>query len=72
VVFYPAGVSPNLVIQLRPRHPGTRYDPLGDTLVEVGAEPHNAESGHIGLRSCPFHRLAVTAPQLVCGFHLQT
>ena len=34
-------------------------------LAGIGFEPQEG-SGHIGLRNCPFHRLAIKAPQLVC------
>jgi predicted ArsR family transcriptional regulator len=39
--------------------------PVADVLAGLGFEPHE-ESGRIRLRNCPFHRLAVMAPQLVC------
>ena len=37
-------------------------------LADLGFEPHEG-SGRIRLANCPFHRLAVKAPRLVCGLN---
>jgi predicted ArsR family transcriptional regulator len=39
--------------------------PVLHVLAALGFEPHE-RSGRIGLRNCPFHHLAATAPQVVC------
>jgi len=39
--------------------------PVLHVLAGLGFEPHE-QSGRIGLRNCPFHHLAATAPRVVC------
>ncbi|HEX7322231.1 MAG TPA: helix-turn-helix domain-containing protein [Mycobacterium sp.] len=41
-----------------------------DALNESGYEPELAADGHIGLRNCPFDRLARQCSELVCGLNL--
>ncbi len=54
--------------ELRMRPPG--HERTLATAAEVlrarGYEPYNAEGGEVRLRSCPFHRVARHAPELVC------
>jgi predicted ArsR family transcriptional regulator len=41
-----------------------------DTLAERGYEPYDERPGVIRLRNCPFHRLAASHRDLVCGANL--
>jgi len=35
-----------------------------------GFEPARDQAGHIVLRNCPFHQLAIRNPDLICGMNL--
>ena len=50
---------------------GTRDDVAGamDVLSELGFEPLADETGGVVLANCPFHALAATATDLVCGMN---
>lgn len=41
---------------------------VGDLLEQQGFEPAPADGG-VRLRNCPFHPMATTAPELVCGLN---
>ncbi len=40
-----------------------------ETLSRFGYEPVERNDGTVVLRSCPFERLAKTAPEIVCGIN---
>jgi predicted ArsR family transcriptional regulator len=54
--------------ELRMRPPGTEraLAATADILRQRGYEPYPAEDGSLRLRSCPFHKVARHAPELVC------
>jgi predicted ArsR family transcriptional regulator len=41
----------------------------GEVLDDLGFEPHGDGAGTVVLANCPFHRLAKSAPGLVCGMN---
>lgn len=47
-----------------------RRDALLTALAELGYEPKAIEGGSIVLKNCPFHQLAQTHTDLVCGMNL--
>lgn len=54
--------------QLRGRRSGAdRRRVVLDTLAERGYEPHVDDDGTVVLRNCPFHQLAQTHTELICG-----
>jgi predicted ArsR family transcriptional regulator len=44
---------------------------LADVLADLGYEPFTDAEGTVRLRNCPFHRLAASHRQLVCGANLE-
>jgi predicted ArsR family transcriptional regulator len=46
--------------------PQRRYDALSELLAACGYEPARA-ADQLVLRTCPFQRLAGSAPELVCA-----
>jgi predicted ArsR family transcriptional regulator len=54
--------------ELRMRPPGTERTlaTAAEVLRARGYEPYTGEGGEVRLRSCPFHRVARHAPELVC------
>jgi predicted ArsR family transcriptional regulator len=49
--------------------PGAAQDPVR-LLIELGFEPYE-DDGFVRLANCPFHRLARSHTELVCGMNLQ-
>lgn len=41
-----------------------------EALTEHGYEPHTTSAGTVVLRNCPFHQLAQTHTELICGMNL--
>jgi predicted ArsR family transcriptional regulator len=56
----------------RAHGPGkTRARPAMDSVLrQHGFEPRTAEDGSVELRNCPFHQLAASHQDLVCGMNL--
>jgi predicted ArsR family transcriptional regulator len=43
--------------------------PAYAALADLGFEPRIGDTGEVSLGNCPFHRLAVRHPELVCGLN---
>lgn len=50
---------------------GTRRDAVMNALEALGYEPKSIEGDSVVLKNCPFHQLAQTHTDLVCGMNLR-